>query len=323
LYWDDIEGQGSGLGSIFGEYVGNAGPTSGIVGWWKLDEPSGLTASDSSGINNGTLTNITGNEWTTGQIDGALAFDGANDYVDLGTSASLKPGTGGYSISLWYNGTGNFITDGVSFGNDWIGFGTSQMGVYSGLTGTTKSYTSPLPNDGAWHNAIFTLDRSTSPDTLTVYLDGVSYDTKTDGNVDGESIASSKPIGIGKNNPLGQNAHFNGSIDDVRIYSKALTQSEVTQLYNAASGGFTQPSNPLPAGTYSCAGSDIAGNSAGNWSVDSSSVDAKTTFYIEDPCVIVTVTKDAGRTTIDSRGYNTCDTSSSRRVERGIRLGPY
>src|ERR1019366_5109600 len=61
--------------------VGNT--TTGLVGWWKLDDGSGTSAADSSGTGNtGTLTN--GPAWTTGGMNnGALSFNGTNSYVSI------------------------------------------------------------------------------------------------------------------------------------------------------------------------------------------------------------------------------------------------
>ncbi len=66
-----------------------------------------------------------------------------------------------------------------------------------------------------------------------------------------------------------------------------------------------------------CATIDITNN----WSVNPiSGTEAETTFSIINPCSTVVVIKNNGSTKIDSRGYNTCDTSSARRVERGLRI---
>ena len=54
-----------------------------LIGWWKLDETSGTVAADSSGYgNDGTV--VGGAQWISGYIDGALDFDGDDDYVDCG-----------------------------------------------------------------------------------------------------------------------------------------------------------------------------------------------------------------------------------------------
>ncbi len=74
----------------------------GVLGHWKFDDGSGLTAKDSSGKgNNGKLIN--GPTWVTGQIGKALKFDGVDDYVDVPNSASLNPTTGKATVSAWIN----------------------------------------------------------------------------------------------------------------------------------------------------------------------------------------------------------------------------
>src|SRR3989338_5705843 len=70
--------------------------TTGLVGHWKFDEGTGLSAGDSSGNNNtGTLVN--GPTWTTGKIGQALNFDGVDDYVKIPGTATLMSN---FSVSL-------------------------------------------------------------------------------------------------------------------------------------------------------------------------------------------------------------------------------
>ncbi|MHC4545480.1 MAG: hypothetical protein ACYSYL_13320 [Planctomycetota bacterium] len=58
-----------------------------LVGWWKFDEGEGTIAYDSTGNNHGS---IFGANWTTGQINGALTFDGVGDYVDCAHDISFS-----------------------------------------------------------------------------------------------------------------------------------------------------------------------------------------------------------------------------------------
>ena len=74
----------------------------GLVLHYTFDETSGTTAADSSGSGNtGTLTNMTGTEWTTGRIGGALNFDGSNDRITVPIAA--LDGATAFSAALWIN----------------------------------------------------------------------------------------------------------------------------------------------------------------------------------------------------------------------------
>jgi len=81
-----------GAGSTWADF------TDGLVAYWRLDEGSGDTAYDSAGSNNGTLMN--GPVWTTGKINGALEFDGEDDYVDIADSDVFTLNEA-YTLSAW------------------------------------------------------------------------------------------------------------------------------------------------------------------------------------------------------------------------------
>ncbi len=98
--------------------------------------------------------------------------------------------------------------------------------------------------------------------------------------------------------------------DDIR------TASSPNSIF-ATSTDLVFPANGALNQVKQCANKDITSD----WSVITiSSTEAETTFNIVDLCSTVVVLKNNGQTIIDSRGYNTCDTSSARRVERGLRV---
>ena len=96
--------------------------------------------------------------------------------------------------------------------------------VSNGSSGVDVTSTTSV-NDGDWHHIVFLRDG----DTLRLYVDKTQEDT---GDVTGITIPdTTRPIWIGKDLSSG-NIFFNGLIDEVRIYSKALSASEVTKNYN-------------------------------------------------------------------------------------------
>jgi len=155
------------------------------IGWWKLDETSGSTASDASGGNN-TGTLINGPTWSTGKAQGALNFDGVNDYVRVEDSSSLDI-SGSLSMSAWVyarsfstatpylrgviskyqnnatNGPFLRIGDGTLGNNKKVQFGV----VISGVEKLALSSSELITN--RWYHLVGVYDGS----NVMVYIDGV------------------------------------------------------------------------------------------------------------------------------------------------------
>lgn len=207
---------------------------SGLVGHWTFDgsSVSGTSVADMSGNGNtGTLTN--GASPTIGKIGQGVTFDGTNDYVNVpNTSGALAPGTGSFSATFWYKGTRTeeFLHDNGTFlGARWVisSFKYSFTGAFSaGLASGT--YT--LPSDNDWHHLAFVLDGSTNSDTISMYLDGAPLEVDATGSHNNQNIPSTS-LQIGRGYSLSSNIYRQGPMDDVRIYSRALTAAEAKQLY--------------------------------------------------------------------------------------------
>ena len=208
---------------------------SGLVGYWSFDEGSGTTVNDLSGRGNvGTLQN--GPTWTTGRVGGALSFDGVNDLVSVLDSASLNI-TGTITIEAWIKTT----SASVDFSSTII---TKGSGAYFLTTGeytfTTPRVTgflwiggawhflrgnTPI-NDGNWHHAVMTYNGS----HLKVYRNGILDAVPR--AVSGAIGVDSRPLNIGRY--LGTSSlFFRGSIDEVRIYNRALSATEIMASFNA------------------------------------------------------------------------------------------
>jgi len=214
----------------------NAGDPS-LVGWWRFDEGSGSVATDSSG--NGLDGTIEGATWTAGQSGSALEFDGTDDAVRIPEFATGEAQT----ITAWikidsvssgqkqmFNGNGpphmNFeLADGMIEGR-----------VYTGSTNITL--TGPEVPVGDWTHVAWAYDHPGNRSEL--FIDGVSVAL-------GEAsftVAHTSSNVIGRH-PTATTASFLGVIDDVRIYSRALTEAEILGAM-AGAEGFPYALGPKP-----------------------------------------------------------------------------
>lgn len=209
----------------------------GLIAHWALDESSGTTAPDSAGFTDGTLIN--GPVWQSGfgRLQGALEFDGVDDYVDLGTLD--VEGGAGLTISAWINADdfdlhdARFISKATgTSGRDhyWMLSTISGTGLRfrlktGGTTTTLKSGTGQL-QPGVWYHVAATYDGT----KMRIYKDGIEVvSTSKTGAV---AIDPTVSVAIG-NQPAGAGSRaYDGLIDDVKIYNRALTQSEITALAN-------------------------------------------------------------------------------------------
>lgn len=211
----------------FAPQAADSGP-SGLVAHWKFDEGSGSTTADSSG--NGNTGTISGATWTTsGKYDDALDFDGTNDRVNVSDDDSLDLTTG-LTIAAWVNrGTAGDEYETVVFKNN---SGNSDL-VY--LMYSESNTNQP----GIWVNSSnFCKGTGLSTGTwihLAVTYDGSNLKVFEGGTQVGESCSyttaintSTGQLSIGGNSIWGE--YFDGIIDDVRIYNRALSASEIQSI---------------------------------------------------------------------------------------------
>lgn len=209
----------------------------GVTGAWTFNEGVGTTARDYSGNNNtGTLgAGSLAPGWVTGMYGIGLSFDGSNDYVNVGNSASLTPSSA-ITISVWVkpSGTQNLyagVIGNQTSSSGWIlryvgsntlavraGDGSNQ--INAGSTGTTPS--------GSWTNVVFTYDGYKT----TFYFNGIP-ETSVATSV--RSIAYASNTTYVGSEALVSNRFFNGIIDEPRVYNRALTPAEVSDLYGTGS----------------------------------------------------------------------------------------
>ena len=242
--------------------AGPGGLQDSLVGHWTFDgKDLAQNAVDRSGQNNtGYLTSFTSTTTAIGAVGQALRFNGSTNFVNIGNNSSLeaqlpftvsvwiKPETVGGAVNMGIVENDNFATSqanyygfqlqyGIDGGVD-IHYGDGTGGLSTDRRSKSGS-TANLPLN-RWHHAVAVVRGATD---MTIYINGVDNGGTYSGT--GGSIAYSANSGsIGR----GIGGFFPGAIDDVRIYNRALSASEVKQLY--ALGAATKiASSFTPPGT--------------------------------------------------------------------------
>ncbi|MDD5597182.1 MAG: PKD domain-containing protein [Victivallaceae bacterium] len=198
---------------------------------WHFDEGSGTVAYDSSGNNDGT---IHGASWVDGKADGALGFDGSDDYIDCGNGTGLELTT--FSVEAWVNtsysgGHQILVCKGAYMNNGWYLWLRSDQAIYLQVNNTSAAeQLISVPNAftlNEWNHIAVTYDASTK--TANFYVNGIWKGTDT-GTI--ELTASPAHFYIGQYD--NGSYRFNGAVDEVRIYDTLLTKEEI--VIHSASG---------------------------------------------------------------------------------------
>jgi hypothetical protein len=210
----------------------------GLVAHWKFDEGAGGIAYDSAGDNDGTLVN--GPVWTSGILDGALNFDGLDDYVDVADDPSLRFSQyDSFTLSLWTApAEGGWILSKMRAAEQWGVFGYESAwsdsasafsfiidrSWYYSTTVTTGEGSAPA---GDWYHVTAVYDNK----DMKIYLNGALGGSGSFGGGTG-STTPDKNLAIGtRSYDSIMTAFYSGDLDDVRIYGRALSAEEIRQLY--------------------------------------------------------------------------------------------
>jgi hypothetical protein len=200
-----------------------------LVAHWKLDEIAGAIASDSSG--NGHDGMLRGNPaWVPGQIGGGLEFDGVDDYVDCGTFNPSET-TNKLSISLWakWNGLNGVWQGLVAKRDDWsagdmmwlLEAGIDTGGLVFLREGSYPDVGDPVLPVGEWAHVAVSFDGT----IVRLYVNG----GQTGSGLFSFGSDTVAHVMLGASQQDGANP-FNGALDDVRIYSHALSVDDIQLL---------------------------------------------------------------------------------------------
>ena len=219
-----------------------------LVGWWRLNEGSGAAAIDSSGNNlHGELVNDP--VWVAGVQGTALQFSGGNHVAVPGYEGIL--GTHARTSTAWINVTktsASIITWGPSGeGTKWVMRTHNDPASLRLECGRGNTYGTTDLVDGEWHHVAVVLEDDGSPDVseLKLYVDGKLDPIMPGGTPRAMNTSSGGEFRIAYDlNNTGRT--YDGMIDDVRIYDRALSADEIQALIQNPGGTVTQALAPDP-----------------------------------------------------------------------------
>ena len=197
-----------------------------LIAHWKLDEAEGIIAYDSAGENNAVVIGDAIWQPAGGMVDGALAFDGTDDYVS--TDFVLNPADGVFSVFAWIKGgapgqaviSQTINADGVN----WLSADASAGNLMTELRHIAGRVVGPplwsqtVITDGNWHRVGFVWDGA----NRILYADGVEVARDTQPGLG----SSEGGLYIGAGSSLDSSSFFSGLIDDVRIYNRVVSPQE-------------------------------------------------------------------------------------------------
>ena len=223
---DDLPSWGQG-GRITNSELGIPSPPSnGLIGYWKFDEGTGTIAVDSSSNNNnGSLQNMEETDWVDGISGKCLQFDGNNEYVTITHPGGLST----FTVAAWIKPSGNQVDGACIVADKYDGSvvnyaiffderSSIRGGIYDGYWYETPGYT--LTN-AIWTHVAFSYDGA----TLKLYINGDLGKT-----LDWVGTPSSGELDIYIGKQWEYENYYKGLIDEVRIYNRALTPSEIKAL---------------------------------------------------------------------------------------------
>jgi hypothetical protein len=226
--------------------VPNYVPSTGLVGWW----PFNGNANDESGSgNNGAITGATLTQDRDGNSNAAYAFDGVNDLIDCGNITTMN-GLSEMTVSVWFYSLGNVFYSRIlgkeQEQDDQHGF-TLQYSTNTGnylrvnmrnnVNAQGDNSTIAINNNEWYHIVmVFNGNGATDADRLKLYVNNTIISLSYSNTIPSTTSNNSYPLWIGNQYGNPALSPWHGNIDDIGIWNVALTEEEVTDLYEAQGG---------------------------------------------------------------------------------------
>ncbi|HEY1663123.1 MAG TPA: LamG-like jellyroll fold domain-containing protein [Verrucomicrobiae bacterium] len=231
-------------------------PPSGLVGWWKGDGNAWDSSSNgNNGVVNGNLS------YGSGEVGQCFLMDGSTAFVHIPASSNMNVGTGGgFSIEGWIDPADVSVEHPMVEWNNGQGYGShfwiSVRGVgniYANLVDTAGAFHQIVSANGLVQSNVFqhvALTYNKTSGLATLYLNGVMVTQQNLGNF---TPQTSYDLYLGYRPTPDIENYWVGGIDEMSLYNRALSQSEIQAIYNAGSSGkcftptppviITQPTN--------------------------------------------------------------------------------
>jgi hypothetical protein len=226
---------GSGMAQTLPSYV----PANGLVGWW----PFNGNANDESGNNNnGTVNGATLTVDRFGNANTAYSFlNSQKQFIEFDTILNLP--TSNYSISGWYKVSG-YNSGSITFWGTPNNNANNEIRLYGEICGSTNNagigagwwspnqvtFCNSEVGNSDWHFVTTTYDGNSIKLFFDEQLVGTLSPNNTPNFFSGNFSIGGQPWATGSTNGF-FDYYFNGSLDDIAIYNRALSQTEITQLY--------------------------------------------------------------------------------------------
>lgn len=179
-------------------------------------------------VGDGDEINNTNKKYGYSSID----FDGSNDYLDVGEFDSIDGATA-VTFSFWINpdslsGTDSPIRKWTAGAQSFLFEGNMMFRVNDGSNYDEIQWNTEIPNN-EWHHVVVTWSTGSAP---TAYYDGVNDSTSPSHNGCTSVLDTTEHLSLGaRYNGGSPDLHYNGRLDEVRVYTRELTPTEVNQLY--------------------------------------------------------------------------------------------
>lgn len=205
--------------------ISNKSLKSGLLGWWTFDGKNMINgrALELSGNNNSAYLNSisTSTFFVPGKIGQGFNFDGVNDFMTTQTSITI-PASNTFSFSFWVRDNGLSSGATISIGNN-VFCGRNGTAFNCTVDGNSSgSATTPINFfDRKWHHVVYTVNGNNQ----SIYKDGVVGTPAT------ETVTSPSGAVRFGNRPA-SGSYFLGVLDDIRVYNRVLSTTEILELYN-------------------------------------------------------------------------------------------